>query len=212
MAATRVRVAPVEGAANLFTSSSTTTSWRSRPGQRRGLGWPSPHRYGAGDQQPESAAEARWYRDLFDVSVERLAVLRNVPIRGVVLVESLSCVYRMEETLMEDLATGRMSVAQIAQRIIHRARTTDGPAAVHDAALVKRLLQEETDDILARLRATVTDTGAAAYDKPKRSTARPSRSPCAHSDPGRETRDPTGTHRIEPPLASMAMPVSWRPW
>jgi malate synthase len=58
---------------------------------------------------------------------------------------------------MEDLATGRMSVAQIAQRILHRARTTEGPTAVHDVALVKRLLQEETDDILAKLRATVND-------------------------------------------------------
>ncbi len=58
---------------------------------------------------------------------------------------------------MEDLATGRMSVAQIAQRIRRRARTTDGPQQVHDFALVKRLLQEEVEDILARLRATVRD-------------------------------------------------------
>ena len=57
-----------------------------------------------------------------------------------------------------------MSVAQLAQRIIHGARTTDGPPATHDFALVKRLLQEETDDILARLRVTVTDARSrAAY-------------------------------------------------
>ena len=56
---------------------------------------------------------------------------------------------------MEDLATGRMSVAQIAQRIRHRARATDGPADVHDFALVKRLLHEETEDILKRLPRTV---------------------------------------------------------
>ena len=43
---------------------------------------------------------------------------------------------------MEDLATGRMSVAQIAQRVRHRAATTQGPSAVHDLALVKRLLSE----------------------------------------------------------------------
>jgi malate synthase len=49
---------------------------------------------------------------------------------------------------MEDLATGRMSVAQIAQRIRHRARTTEGAPATHDAGLVKRLLEEECDDIL----------------------------------------------------------------
>jgi malate synthase len=51
---------------------------------------------------------------------------------------------------MEDLATGRMSVAQIAQRVRHRARTTEGPATTHDFPLVKRLLQEEVDDILSR--------------------------------------------------------------
>jgi hypothetical protein len=41
-----------------------------------------------------------------------------------------------------------MSVAQIAQRILHRARAADG--VEHDAALVKRLLTEELTDILAR--------------------------------------------------------------
>jgi hypothetical protein len=44
-----------------------------------------------------------------------------------------------------------MSVAQLAQRIRHRARTTDGPATEHDFALVKRLLTEETEDIIRRL-------------------------------------------------------------
>ena len=77
--------------------------------------------------------------------------------RGAKGIDSLAGKPGIHPALMEDLATGRMSVAQIAQRIIHRARTTDGPAAMHDAALVKRLLQEETDDILARLRATATD-------------------------------------------------------
>jgi malate synthase len=52
--------------------------------------------------------------------------------------------------LMEDLATGRMSVAQLAQRIRHRAATTAGPAAVHDEALVKSLLTSELADILRR--------------------------------------------------------------
>src|SRR5437879_2735796 len=51
--------------------------------------------------------------------------------------------------LMEDLATGRMSVAQIAQRVLHRARDTQSGTA-HDFALVKRLLQEELADVLAR--------------------------------------------------------------
>jgi malate synthase len=84
--------------------------------------------------------------------------------RGAKGIDSLAGKPGIHPALMEDLATGRMSVAQIAQRILHRARATDGPAAVHDFALVKRLLQEETDDILARLRATATDdNGRAAH-------------------------------------------------
>jgi malate synthase len=84
--------------------------------------------------------------------------------RGAKGIDSLAGKPGIHPALMEDLATGRMSVAQIAQRVRHGARTTEGPAAVHDFALVKRLLQEECDDILARLRATAKDdAGRAAY-------------------------------------------------
>jgi malate synthase len=82
--------------------------------------------------------------------------------RGAKGIDSLAGKPGIHPALMEDLATGRMSVAQIAQRILHRARTTEGPAAAHDAALVKRLLQEELDDILARLKSTVKAGDAAA--------------------------------------------------
>jgi hypothetical protein len=51
-----------------------------------------------------------------------------------------------------------MSVAQLAQRIRHRAPTTDGPAATHDEPLVKRLLVEETDDIIRRLPAGAAES------------------------------------------------------
>jgi malate synthase len=70
--------------------------------------------------------------------------------RGAKGIDSLEGKPGVHPALMEDLATGRMSVAQIAQRVLHRARTTDGPSATHDFALVKRLLQEEVDDILPR--------------------------------------------------------------
>ena len=70
--------------------------------------------------------------------------------RGAKGIDSLEGKPGVHPALMEDLATGRMSVAQIAQRVRHRAATTQGPAATHDAALVKRLLQEELDDILGR--------------------------------------------------------------
>jgi malate synthase len=70
--------------------------------------------------------------------------------RGAKGIDSLEGKPGVHPALMEDLATGRMSVAQIAQRVRHRARTTDGPAVTHDLALVKRLLQEEVEDILTR--------------------------------------------------------------
>jgi malate synthase len=70
--------------------------------------------------------------------------------RGAKGIDSLEGKPGIHPALMEDLATGRMSVAQIAQRIRHAARTTEGPAATHDFALVKRLLQEELEDILRR--------------------------------------------------------------
>jgi malate synthase len=68
--------------------------------------------------------------------------------RGAKGIDSLAGKPGVHPALMEDLATGRMSVAQIAQRIRHAVKTTQGPATTHDAALVKRLLQEECDDIL----------------------------------------------------------------
>ncbi|HEV8473560.1 MAG TPA: hypothetical protein VGR82_12350 [Methylomirabilota bacterium] len=70
--------------------------------------------------------------------------------RGAKGIDSLEGKPGVHPALMEDLATGRMSVAQIAQRVRHRSPTTEGPPATHDLALVKRLLQEELDDILAR--------------------------------------------------------------
>jgi malate synthase len=77
--------------------------------------------------------------------------------RGAKGIDSLAGKPGVHPALMEDLATGRMSVAQIAQRIRHRARTTEGPAAEHDFALVKTLLREECEDILRLARAAATD-------------------------------------------------------
>jgi malate synthase len=82
--------------------------------------------------------------------------------RGAKGIDSLAGKPGIHPALMEDLATGRMSVAQIAQRVRHGARTTHGPEATHDFALVKRLLQEEVEDILARLEATVRDDAGRA--------------------------------------------------
>src|SRR5712691_10876446 len=84
--------------------------------------------------------------------------------RGAKGIDSLAGKPGAHPALMEDLATGRMSVAQIAQRIRHKARATDAPSDAHDFALVKRLLQGEVEDILKRLGATVKDDKSrAAY-------------------------------------------------
>ncbi|OLC34292.1 MAG: hypothetical protein AUH81_12525 [Candidatus Rokubacteria bacterium 13_1_40CM_4_69_5] len=83
--------------------------------------------------------------------------------RGAKSIDSLAGRPGVHPALMEDLATGRMSVAQIAQRIRHRVPPTEGPADVHDVALVKRLLQEEVEDILARAKPDAP--GQARYRK-----------------------------------------------
>jgi malate synthase len=83
--------------------------------------------------------------------------------RGAKGIDSLAGKPGIHPALMEDLATGRMSVAQIAQRIRHHARPTEGGQA-HDFPLVRRLFEEEVADILTRLQATVKDDrGTAAY-------------------------------------------------
>jgi malate synthase len=84
--------------------------------------------------------------------------------RGAKGIDSLAGKPGLHTALMEDLATGRMSVAQMAQRIRHRARDAHDPSKVHDFPLVKRLLQEEGEDILARLQASIrSDRDKAAY-------------------------------------------------
>ena len=68
--------------------------------------------------------------------------------RGAKGIDSLEGKPGVHPALMEDLATGRMSVAQIAQRIRHHAKDSIDPSQVHDFPMVKRLLQEEVEDIL----------------------------------------------------------------
>jgi malate synthase len=67
--------------------------------------------------------------------------------------------------LMEDLATARISVAQIAQRVIHASVAQDTEQK-HDLTLVKKLLVSEGEDIIARLGA---DAGAAQVERYRRS-------------------------------------------
>ena len=79
--------------------------------------------------------------------------------RGAKSIDSLAGKPGIHPALMEDLATARISVAQIAQRVRHAARdmSTGQP---HDLELVKRLLQEELDDILRILKDEVSNQSA----------------------------------------------------
>ena len=49
--------------------------------------------------------------------------------------------------LMEDLATARISVAQMAQRVIHQAQAED-TGAIHDLPLLKSIITHEGEDII----------------------------------------------------------------
>lgn len=77
--------------------------------------------------------------------------------RGAKGIDSLAGRPGIHPALMEDLATARISVAQTAQRIRHGAEAADN-GQKHDFAVVKRLLQQELEDILSGL----SDAAAAA--------------------------------------------------
>ncbi len=79
--------------------------------------------------------------------------------RGAKGIDSLAGQPGKRPALMEDLATARISVAQIAQRVIHEARDARTDRK-HDFALVKQLLGEELESIL-ELSAATSGSGAA---------------------------------------------------
>ncbi len=67
--------------------------------------------------------------------------------RGAKGIDSLEGQPGIHPALMEDLATGRMSVAQIAQRIIHAVKDSKS-GQIHDFNTVKGILKDQLDDIL----------------------------------------------------------------
>ena len=120
----------------------------------RGSGWePTPEmrdpaRYPIEVRVPEGLITVEGTRRNCRMLVEYVEGWLNG--RGAKGIDSLAGQPGNHPALMEDLATGRMSVAQIAQRIIHGAKDSE-TGRTHDFALVKDLLQEEVEDILARL-------------------------------------------------------------
>ncbi len=83
--------------------------------------------------------------------------------RGAKGIDSLEGKPGIHPALMEDLATGRISVAQTAQRIIHAAQAED-TGQLQDFALIGRLLREELDDIIALRRAGASDSNQAELE------------------------------------------------
>ena len=79
--------------------------------------------------------------------------------RGAKGIDSLEGQPGIHPALMEDLATGRISVAQTAQRIIHGAKD-ENTGQVQDFALIKQLLQEELDDLSERRTAAAPSDSA----------------------------------------------------
>ena len=121
-------------------------------------GWkPSPEMYNPDNypieiKVPEGPITVEGTRRNARMLIEYLEAWLNG--RGAKGIDSLVGKPGIHPALMEDLATGRMSVAQIAQRILHGAKDTN-TGQKHDFALVKRLLQEEVADILSMLKATI---------------------------------------------------------
>jgi malate synthase len=81
--------------------------------------------------------------------------------RGAKGIDSLAGKPGIHPALMEDLATARISVAQIAQRVRHGAKDTN-TGQVHDFRLAKTLLQEESQSILDLLPESVASVSERA--------------------------------------------------
>ena len=79
--------------------------------------------------------------------------------RGAKGIDSLEGQPGIHPALMEDLATGRISVAQTAQRIIHGAKD-ENTGQIQDFELIKRLLREELEDISERRTAAAPSDSA----------------------------------------------------
>ena len=82
--------------------------------------------------------------------------------RGAKGIDSLEGKPGVHPALMEDLATGRISVAQMGQRIIHEAVCEDTEQA-HDLTLAKQFMQDELADILKHRKAVVPPDDEAAH-------------------------------------------------
>ena len=117
----------------------------------RNSGWkPSPEMYDPENypieiQVPEGSITVNGTRRNIRILIEYIEGWLNG--RGAKGIDSLEGKPGIHPALMEDLATGRISVAQVAQRIIHNAKD-DNTGQVHDFSLVKKLIQQEVSDIL----------------------------------------------------------------
>lgn len=87
--------------------------------------------------------------------------------RGAKGIDSLAGKPGIHPALMEDLATARISVAQTAQRVIHKAVCED-TERVHDLPLIKSLVQSEREDIVTQLGEDADASTVARYQDASR--------------------------------------------
>ena len=138
--------------------------------ERHGLGWrptermTNPDNYPIKIEVPEGPMTVHGTRRNARMLIEYVEGWING--RGAKGIDSQAGQPGVHGPLMEDLATGRMSTAQIAQRIIHSAKDID-TGQIHDFSVVKRLMNEETENILLLHMANVPEGNAkirAMYD------------------------------------------------
>ncbi len=115
------------------------TGWEPTPEMK------DPDNYPVSIEAPEGAITIEGTRRNARMIIEYLEGWLNG--RGAKGIDSLAGRPGIHPPLMEDLATGRISVAQVAQRIIHKTVAQD-TEQVHDLPAVRRILLDEMGDIL----------------------------------------------------------------
>ena len=123
-------------------------------------GMTDPDNYPVSIEQPEGPITAEGSRRNARMIIEYVEGWLTG--RGAKGIDSLEGKPGVHPALMEDLATGRISVAQMGQRIIHGAVCEDTEQA-HDLVLAKQFMEDELADILKHRKAAVPPDDESAH-------------------------------------------------
>ena len=119
-----------------------------------------PDRYPVGIETPEGPLTQEGTRQNVRTLIEYIEGWLNG--RGAKGIDRLAGREGSRPALMEDLATARISVAQIAQRVVHSSVGED-TERVHDLDLVKRIVTDEGEDIIRLLGAGASQEQVRRY-------------------------------------------------